>query len=122
MTLAFQSLVLAVLVVCGSVAMLPLQLISPSATLSRPLRPGLRHPGLRVVESPKGQWFVNGSPHRQNELVGLIRDQGQDRLIHYLPSDALPLQRVTRSLRWLRSLAPNAVVLEPPPPSITPSP
>lgn len=122
MTLAFQSLVMAVLLVCGAVAVLPLQLNGLEPSLSNPLRAGLRQPGLRVVESPRGQWFVNGSPRRQTELVELIQGQGKDRLIHYLPSDALPLQRVSRSLRWLRSLAPNAVVLEPPSPTFSPSP
>ena len=115
MTLAFQSLVLAVLVVCGAVVVLPMQLLSGEPSLSTPLRPPLRQPGIWVVESLKGQWFVNGAPHRQGDLVALLKEQGKTQLIHYLPSDALPLHRVTSSLRWLRSLAPNAVVLEPPP-------
>lgn len=122
MTLAFQSLVMVVLVVCGSVALIPLRLVGPEPSLSPALRSGLRQPGLWVVESIKGQWFVNGAFHAKADLVALLKEEGQTQMIHYLPSDALPLQRVTSSLQWLRSLAPNAVVLELRSRPLTPSP
>lgn len=122
MTLAFQSMLMLVLVVCGAVVLLPLRLLSPAPTLSPPLRSGLNQQGIWLVESLKGQWFLNGVLHAKGDLVALIKEQGQNQLIHYLPSDALPLQRVTTSLQWLRSLAPNAVVLELPPERFSPSP
>ena len=122
MTLAFQSLVMVVLVVCGSVAVIPLRLLSPEPSLSPALRSGLRQPGLWVVESINGQWFVNGAFHTKADLVALLKGQGQTQMIHYLPSDALPLQSVTTSLHWLRSLAPKAVVLGLPTQLFTPAP
>lgn len=122
MTLAFQSLLMVVLVVCGSVAVIPLWMVSPKPSPSPALRLGLRQPGFWVVESITGQWFVNGTFHAKADLVALVREQGQSHLVHYLPSDALPMQRVTTSLQWLRSLAPNAVVLELPIPRPRPVP
>ena len=122
MKLAFQSLLMAVLVVCGAVVVIPIRLMRPDPSLSPALRSGLHQPGIWVVESLKGQWFVNGVLHAKADLVALLKEQGQNQMIHYLPSDALPLQRVTTSLQWLRSLAPNAVVLELPPQQFSLSP
>jgi hypothetical protein len=122
MTLAFQSLLMAVLVVCGAVVVIPIRMLNPDPSLSPALRSGLHQPGLWVVESLKGQWFINGSLRAKADLVAVLKEQGQNQMIHYLPSDALPLQRVATSLQWLRSLAPNAVVLELPPQQASPSP
>ena len=122
MTLAFQSLLMAVLVVCGAVVVIPIRMLNPDPSLSPAPRSGLHQPGLWVVESLKGQWFINGSLRAKADVVAVLKEQGQDQMIHYLPSDALPLQRVATSLQWLRSLAPNAVVLELPPQQASPSP
>ncbi len=116
MTLAFQTMLMVVLLVSGSVAFAPLLLrdVTPQPTPS--LRSSsLRQPGLWIVENGRGQWFVNGAPVSRARLVQLLRGQGRQRMAHYLPSDALPLARVAGSLRWLRTLTPGAVVLELPP-------
>jgi hypothetical protein len=115
MTLAFQSLVMMVLLVCGAVAVMPVLLLQPTPRLSPPLRQGLTGPGLWLVENPKGQWFLNGDSLSRLALTKLLQGQGRQQIIHYLPSDALQLEKVTTSLRWLRSLAPGSVVLELPP-------
>jgi hypothetical protein len=120
MTLAFQSLLMLVLLVCGAVVVIPFRLLRPDPSHSPPLRLGLNQPGLWVVESGKDQWFVNGALRAKGDLASLLKEQGQKKLIHYLPSDALPLERVTTSLQWLRTLAPNAVVLELPPQGFRP--
>lgn len=115
MTLAFQALLMMVLLVCGAVACLPALLLQPEPHRSPPLRSGLERGGLWLVETPKGQWFLNGAPQSPRDLQWLVKRQGQKQIIHYLPSDALPLESVARSLRRLRSLAPGSVVLELPP-------
>ncbi|MFM7465625.1 MAG: hypothetical protein ACKO28_09190 [Cyanobium sp.] len=120
MNLAFQSLLMLLLLVCGAVVVLPYWLFRPDPSLSPPLRLGLKQPGIWVVESGKDQWFVNGALHAKADLAALLKEQSQKQLVHYLPSDALPLQRVTTSVQWLRSLAPNAVVLELPPQRFSP--
>lgn len=115
MTLAFQSMVMLVLLVCGAVAVLPALLMPSAPRVTPALRLGLKQPGLWIVENPKGQWFVNGYPQSSSTLVRLVQSQGRSQMIHYLPSDTLQLQKVMLSLRWLRSLAPGSVVLELPP-------
>lgn len=122
MTLAFQSMLMAVLVVCAAVAAVPSLLRPAEPRLSPPLHGGLQHPGLWLVENPKGQWFVNGGPTAKSQIVSVVKTHARSQVIHYLPSDALSLERVGSSLRWLRSFAPNSVVLElsPQPFSATP--
>lgn len=115
MTLAFQSMVMLVLLVCGSVGVIPVLLLQPNPRLSPPLRQGLQGPGLWLVENPKGQWFLHGDPLSRLDLTKLVQRQGRQQIIHYLPSDALQMEKVSTSLRWLRSLAPGSVVLELPP-------
>ena len=112
MTLAFQSMMMAVLVVCGAVAAIPSLLRPSEPRLPPPLHVGLQQPGLWLVENSKGQWFVNGGPSAKSHIVSMVEKQARRQVIHYLPSDALPLERVGSSLRWLRSIAPNSVVLE----------
>jgi hypothetical protein len=112
MTLAFQALLMMLLLVFGAVAFLPVLLLQPTPRASNPVGSGLQRPGLWLVENPKGQWFVNGTPHSLTDLQTLVQQQGAKQVIHYLPSDALPLESVTRSLRRLRSLAPGSVVLD----------
>ena len=120
MTLAFQALVMAVLMVCGAAAYWPVLLLQPNPHRSVPLRPGLQRLGLLIVESPTGQWFVNGVPQSQRDIKAIFLQHDPKPIIHYLPSDALPLAQVSRSLQRLRSLAPGAVVLNLPP-GTTPS-
>lgn len=115
MSLAFQSLLSTVLMVCGAVAFLPMLWLKPQPHVSPPLRAGLQRPGIWLVENPKGQWFWNGAPQSKRDLAALLRRQGRKPLIHYLPSDALPLENVASSLTWLRSLVPGTVVLDFPP-------
>lgn len=112
MTLAFQSMLMAVLVVCTAVAAIPALFRPVEPRLSPPLHVGLQQPGLWLVENPKGQWFVNGGPTARSQIISVVKNQARTQVIHYLPSDALPLERVGSSLRWLRSFAPNSVVLE----------
>lgn len=116
MSLALQSLVMMVLLACGAVVVIPSLLLQPKPRLSPSLRQGvLRGPGLWLVENPQGQWFLHGDPLSRGDLTKVVRDLGRQQIIHYLPSDALPLANVSNSLRWLRSLAPGSVVLELPP-------
>lgn len=115
MTLTFQALLMMVLLVCGAVAYLPVVLLQPEPHRSPPLRSGLKNPGLWLVENPEGQWFLNGALQSQLDVQRLVRSQAQKQVIHYLPSDALPLETVSRSLRTLRTMASGSVVLELPP-------
>jgi hypothetical protein len=115
MTLALQSLLMTVMVVVGTVALLPLLLRESRPQPGTPLTSRLRPGALWIVETPGGQWYLNGQPQSRRDLERLLRRQGRGPMVHYLPSDAVPLGTVTRSLRWLRTLAPGAVVLELPP-------
>ncbi|MFN9546056.1 MAG: hypothetical protein ACK6AD_03150 [Cyanobacteriota bacterium] len=115
MTLAFQSLLMMVLLVTGTVAVVPFVLRESRPLPSPTLRAGLGPAALWLVESAQGKWSLNGTPHTPQELERLLPTRARSRLVHYLPSDALPLARVSRSLRWLRDLAPASVVLELPP-------
>jgi hypothetical protein len=117
MTLAFQSLLMMVLLVTVTVALLPGILRESRPKPSPPLLSASGHGGLWIVETPKGRWYSNGTLHSRADLEDLVRRHRSGGRIHYLPSDALPVERVTSSLRWLRSLAPGAVVLELPPPA-----
>ncbi|MEB3319271.1 MAG: hypothetical protein VKO39_14175 [Cyanobacteriota bacterium] len=115
MTLAFQSLLMVVLLVSGAVAVVPVVLrdFPPQAPTAAPARWGASR--LWIVETPQGRWLINGVPRTPNDLERLMRRQSPLQRVHYLPSDALPLVRVSRSLRLLRGWTPAAVVLELPP-------
>lgn len=112
MTLAFQSLLMIVLLLSGTVTILPLLLREVVPQTPTPLRAGLHQPGLWIVESLEGRWYINGVLKSRRDLERMLRRQTVPEIVHYLPSDALSFENVTRSLRWLRSLAPGAVVLE----------
>lgn len=115
MTLAFQSLLMMVLLVSGAVAVLPVAL-RDSRPQSPPPDPSRWEPSrLWIVETPQGRWRINGVPRSRSDLERLMRRQPRLQRVHYLPSDALPLIQVSRSLRLLRGLTPAAVVLELPP-------
>lgn len=115
MTLAFQAMLMMVVLLTGTVALLPTLLRDTRPQPSPALRDGLEAAGVWLVETPKGQWYWNGAPRTRWELERVLRRQNSRQRVHYLPSDALPFERVTASLRWLRRLAPGAVVLELPP-------
>lgn len=115
MTLAFQSILMLVLLVSGAVVVVPAVLQQSHPQPSPALRADLTSTGLWLVETPQGQWMIHGTPHSPHDVEQLLRRRAPRELVHYLPSDALPFGAVTRSLRWLRSLAPAAVVLELPP-------
>lgn len=115
MTLAFQALLMMVVLLTGTVALLPGLLRESRPQPSPALRPGLGPAGLWIVETPQGRWYLNGVPRSRGDLERLLRRQAGQQLVHYLPSDALRFEQVTTSLRWLRGLAPAAVVLELPP-------
>jgi hypothetical protein len=115
MTLAYQSLLMLVLLVTGAVAALPVLLRESTHQLSPPLRSGLIQPGLWIVETPQGWWYLNGRLQNQRDIERFLRRNGGRHMVHYLPSNALPIEKVSRSLRWLRRLVPGAVVLELPP-------
>jgi hypothetical protein len=120
MTLAFQSLVMTVMVVVGTVALLPLLLRESRPQPGPPLTSRLGSGVVWIVETPGGQWYLNGQPQSRRDLERLLKRQGSGPMVHYLPSNAVPLGTVARSLRWLRTLAPGAVVLELPPSSPSP--
>lgn len=118
MTLAVQSLVMVVLMVCGAATAVPILLARPGARLTPALRVTPASPSIWLVESQSGQWFFDGSLVARTDLPSLLKRRDHIPLVRYLPSDALPLARVSTSLRWLRSLAPGAVVLELPSPGM----
>ncbi len=118
MSLAYQSLFISVLIVVGVVSSLPLflrEMYPPRSPV--PLRSGLRRPGLWIVESLEGHWYINGQLKSRLDLERTLQRQSRQELVHYLPSNALSLEAVSRSMRWLRTLAPGSVVLELPPAS-----
>lgn len=115
MTLAHQSLLMLVLLVTGAVAVLPVALREARLHPSPALRGAMKSSPLRIVETPQGLWLIQGAPRSPRDLERLLRQRPQQLRVHYLPSDALPFERVTRSLRWLRGLGQAPVVLELPP-------
>lgn len=124
MNLAYQSLLMLVLLVSGSVAVLPLALreSAPMASPSPSRRPEVGASALWLVETPKGRWLVNGASLPPGDLEGLLQRRAHQQRVHYLPSDALPFLRVSQSLRWLRQRTPGAVTLELPPGGQPPTP
>jgi hypothetical protein len=115
MTLAFQSLLMIVLLISTAVSILPILLREVVPLSPTPLRAGLRQQGLWIVQSFEERWYINGKLTSRRDLERKLQRQPVQAIVHYLPSNALPLESVSRSLRWLRSLAPGAVVLELPP-------
>ncbi len=122
MNLAFQSLLMLVLVVSGTVAVLPLALQRPAPAPFHSSSPAPVNgdAALWLVESPHGHWRVNGALLSATDLGRLLQRRSRQQRVHYLPSDALSFARVSRSMRWLRAHSPGAVVLELPPGSRSP--
>jgi hypothetical protein len=124
MNLAYQSLWMLVLLVSGSVAVLPLALkeSTPQAFSDPVPRSAQSGSALWLVETAKGQWLVNGIQLPPKDLGYLLQRHSNQRRVHYLPSDALPFERVSQSMRWLKDRSPAAVVLELPSGSLPESP
>jgi hypothetical protein len=110
MSLALQSLVVLTLLVCAGVASLPL-ITGAAAPRPDPGMPPGSAPALRVVEAPGGRWFLNGDPIGRGALADLLRQQGATQPVRYLPSAALGVGQVARSLAWLRRSGAAAAVL-----------
>ena len=103
MTLILQSLVALTLLTCGAVAAVPVMVDRPepvAADAEAPMEVGGE--SLRVVEAPGGRWFLNGDPIGRVALADLLRQQGVAQPVRYLPSAALGVGEVARSLAWLR--------------------
>jgi hypothetical protein len=114
MTLALQCLVGLVLLVGGAVAAVPeiVRHREPRPRVSR-LPDAPRE--LWIVRSGDQGWFANGEPIAPAQLEALLGRGRSADLIPFLPSAALSLGEVSRSLAWLRSRSRTPVVLELPP-------
>jgi hypothetical protein len=112
MNLALHSLTLLVLLVTGTVALVPAALKQSHPQRSHAPRPGVGTARLWIVESPHDGWLVHGSRLSPKDVERLLRRQETPLRVHYLPSNALPFSRVSRSLRWLRGLTTAPVLLE----------
>ena len=112
MSLALQSLVALTLLVSGAVAVLPLLLQDPAPVALEGNGPGpVAEDRLRLVESAAGRWFLNGEPIGRPALVVLLRQQANEPMVEYLPSSALAVGHVRRSLTWLRRNGAPAALL-----------
>ena len=112
MSLMLQSLVALTLLTCGAVAAEPVVVDRPepvAADADAPL--AVAGESLRVVEAPGGRWFLNGDPIGRGALADLLRQQGATQPVRYLPSAALGVGQVARSLAWLRRSGAAAAVL-----------
>jgi hypothetical protein len=112
MSLALHSLTLLVLLVTGTVALMPAALRESHPHRSPLPGSGVAGDGLWIVESPREGWLFRGSRLSAKDVERLLRRQEMPQRVHYLPSNALPFARVSRSLRWLRGLTTAPVVLE----------
>jgi hypothetical protein len=72
---------------------------------------------LRLVQAPGDRWFINGEPISRQNLAERLQRHRATRELRYLPSAALPMGTVSRSLAWLRQLGDHAVLLELLPPA-----
>ena len=116
MTLMLQSLVALCLLTCGAVAAVPV-LVDRPKPVAADAEATMAEAGesLRVVEAPGGRWFLNGDPIGRLALADLLRQQGAAQPVRYLPSAALPVGQVARSLAWLRRSGAAAAMLTIPP-------
>lgn len=112
MSLALHSLALLVLLITGTVALVPLAVRESTPHRSHLPRSAGASTGLWLVESAQTGWLFRGSRLSAQDVERLLRRQETLPRVHYLPSNALPLSRVSRSLRWLRGLTTTPVVLE----------
>jgi len=116
MPLILQSLVAVCLLTCGAVAAVPVLVDRPEPVAAEAKAP-MAEAGesLRVVEAPGGRWFLNGDPIGRVALAALLRQQGSAQPVRYLPSAALGVGEVARSLAWLRRSGAAGAMLAIPP-------
>ena len=114
MSLALQSLVGLTLLLCGAVAVLP-EIARERLPRPRPLASVQGAAALWLVQAPGQRWYLGGQAIESGRLASLVRRQAGPVALHYLPSAALPMGEITRSLRWLRSLGSGPVLIELPP-------
>jgi hypothetical protein len=117
MNLAYQSLLMLVLFVSEAVALFPLFLRGTATpALHSPIPSPAPVDGgsspLWLVETPQGQWSVNGDRLSSTDLGHFLQRRTPLQRVHYLPSDALSFEKVSRSMRWLKKQSPAPVVLE----------
>jgi len=112
MSYALPSLVALTLLVCGAVASLPLLV---TRTVPKSLPPLAAQPlgsPHWIVKAPGDHWFVDGDPISRLDLANRLRQDSDQGLQHFLPSAALSMGEVKRSLQWLRSLSDHPVLLD----------
>jgi hypothetical protein len=73
-----QSLVMTVLLTTGTITVMPLLIRDVSPQGPAPLRVGLRQPGQWIVESPQGDFYVNGAPQSRTELARTLHRQSDN--------------------------------------------
>ncbi len=114
MSFAVPSLVALTLLVCGAVVAVP-GLVAVRVPRAQPSLDGspTGH-GHWIVLAPGDHWFIDGDPISRLDLANRLKMDGSQRLQHFLPSAALPMGEVKRSLQWLRGLSPHPVVLDMP--------
>jgi len=116
MSLMLQSLVALTLLTCGAVAAVPVVVARPEPVASEgDPAAAMAGESLRLVESAGGRWFLNGDPIGKVALADLLRQQGSTQPVRYLPSAALGVREVARSLAWLRRSGAAGAVLAIPP-------
>lgn len=114
MNLSLLSLVGLTLLVCGSVASLPL-LVRDSQPRSRPQPSTVPLQELWIVQAPGDRWFLAGRPISRVELGRRLQRSSPDARVQFLPSGALALGEVSASLGWLRRQGAAPVQLALPP-------
>jgi hypothetical protein len=116
MTLLLQSLVPLTLLTCGAVAALPVLVDRPEPVAADAEAPMAgAGESLRLVEAPGSRWFLNGDPIGRVALADLLRQQSSAQSVRYLPSAALGVGEVARSLAWLRRSGAAGAMLAIPP-------
>ncbi|MEI6030806.1 MAG: hypothetical protein WCQ20_06515 [Synechococcaceae cyanobacterium ELA739] len=114
MSLAIQSMVGLTLLICGAVAALP-EIAHERLPRSQPLARVQGGAALWLVQAPGQRWYLAGQAIESARLASLVRRQAGPVALHYLPSSALPIGEISRSLAWLRGLKSGPVLIELPP-------
>jgi hypothetical protein len=112
MSYAVPSLVALTLLICAAVASMPLVVTRTVPKSQPPLAAEPLGSPHWIVEAPGDRWFVDGAPISRLELANRLRLDPEQGLQHFLPSAALSMGDVKRSLQWLRSLSANPVSLD----------
>jgi hypothetical protein len=112
MSFAVPSLVALTLLVCGAVASLPLVVLRTVPKSQPPLAEQPLGSPHWIVEAPGDRWFVDGDAISRRDLANRLHQDGDQGLQHFLPSAALSMGDVKRSLQWLRHLSAHPVLLD----------